>query len=102
MMAVVNDDDDCWLSSSSHPDPRPAHLEPFRQVTAKARVDLSPSTRWSFLTCVCTRPERPQLQNYLTFEDSKRDFGGGEGGHLDHGIKQPQWMMTKPQLFEAN
>lgn len=45
---------------SSLTDPRPAHLELFRQVTAKARVDLSPSTRWSSLIFAFTRPERPQ------------------------------------------
>lgn len=40
---------------SVHADPLLAHLEPSHQVTVKARVDPSPSTRWSFLISVCTR-----------------------------------------------
>lgn len=43
------------ISLSLHSGPRPAHLEPFHQVTVKTRVDPSQSTRWSFPTCVCTR-----------------------------------------------
>lgn len=66
---------------SSLTDPRPAHLEQFRQVTAKARVDLSPSMRWSFLIFACTRPECPQrkLQSCLNTWGQERDFGGAVG-----------------------
>lgn len=53
-------------------DPLPAHLEPFHQVTAKARVDLYPFTRWSFLTYVFTKPQSLQ-QRKRTVKPSRTE-----------------------------
>lgn len=60
------------FSSSFCSDPLPAHLEPFHQVTAKARVDLYPFTRWSFLTYVFTKPQSLQ-QRKRTVEPSRTE-----------------------------
>lgn len=81
-----------WQCLFLPPDPRRARLEPSHPATAKTRVDLCPSTRWSSLIFVSIRRGNwGQARGKL--------ISGWQREKVDLSVLGPEKQQNAPEIF---